>query len=279
MEDLDFSVTQIGHLNYRKPNANWKIQDMINEKNYILASAEQGSAHYEIDGRRVRINSQDVLFFKKGEPHTGYSDAEHPWSFYTIGFNMEFNNDYTKEFFKQFDTLHRHVNTVQHRALFPNMYKVWLFHETGYLIKCKSTIMDILYELILAKTHYNLPPAHIKKINKALHFIMENPKKTHRVEELAQISGFSVSYFRLLFKQMTGHTVTNYQNMLRIRHAHDLLQTGDCNVGQAAAAAGFIDVGYFSRMHNKMFGYAPSQCKKARDPLGLMTSSSGDILR
>ena len=80
--------------------------------------------------------------------------------------------------------------------------------------------------------------------------------------ELAQIAGFSESHFSKLFRQVTGQSVIAYQNTLRLTHAESLMQLGDCNVSEAAAAVGFRDIYYFSRLYKKVMGTPPSGAMK-----------------
>ncbi len=71
-------------------------------------------------------------------------------------------------------------------------------------------------------------------------------------------------YVRRIFKQKTGYTPKAYLNNLRIEKAKELLsdKTGNYNVKQTAAACGFNDQYYFSRMFKRETGVSPNRYKK-----------------
>ena len=85
--------------------------------------------------------------------------------------------------------------------------------------------------------------------------------KVESITTLAEQTGLSESRFRLLFRELTGCSVTHYQNRLRIQAARDLLASGHFAVGEVAEELGFRDVYYFSRLFKKFTGLTPSQCR------------------
>ncbi len=71
-------------------------------------------------------------------------------------------------------------------------------------------------------------------------------------------------YVRRIFKQKTGYTPKSYLNRLRIEKAKELLSDKNKrhNVKQAAAACGFNDQYYFSRMFKRLTGVSPNRWQK-----------------
>ncbi|WP_281287048.1 helix-turn-helix domain-containing protein [Paenibacillus hemerocallicola] len=90
----------------------------------------------------------------------------------------------------------------------------------------------------------------------------ENYSKNYSVDEICQMIGYSTSHFQLIFKKVTGITIIQYQNEIKIKKARDLLQYGNCNVTEAALQVGFNDMNYFSRLYKKMTGHNPSEYLK-----------------
>ena len=80
-------------------------------------------------------------------------------------------------------------------------------------------------------------------------------------EAIAHEQGITLTYFRTLFKEVTGMPPTDYLNRVRILHALELLQTSDAPVAEIGRAVGIYDANYFSRLFKKITGYPPRYFK------------------
>lgn len=75
---------------------------------------------------------------------------------------------------------------------------------------------------------------------------------------LAKQFSYHPNYISQLIRQRTGMTLHRYLLHRRIEAAIDLLQAGECNVTEAAAAVGFQDVKHFSKCFKSITGQIPS---------------------
>ena len=80
-------------------------------------------------------------------------------------------------------------------------------------------------------------------------------------EGIARGQGITLSYFRMIFKEITGMPPTDYLNRVRILHALELLQTSDAPVAEIGRKVGIYDANYFSRLFKKITGYPPRYFK------------------
>ena len=261
-ESLNFTVTKIGHIHFRMSNPQWGFVDLVNPNNYILAYAESGKVHYLLDGKDITVLPNQLCFFQVGEPHTAWADPEDPWRYFSLSFDLLFLDDESRELIQSVKTLHIPRNHVRCRNLLFAIYWAWNTQKPGYYLEIRSLLMDLLREIFCGSYQNELTDTQQFRMQKVLSHIHENLTETYSVATLAQIAGFSESHFSKLFRQMTGQSVINYQNMLRLTQAKNLIQLGDCNVSEAAAAVGFRDIYYFSRLYKKMMGAPPSGTMK-----------------
>lgn len=74
------------------------------------------------------------------------------------------------------------------------------------------------------------------------------------VPELAAMASLSTSHFSALFKRHVGYPVLQYQTMLRMGRARELLDTTSATVAAIAAEVGYPDSFYFARQFKKVHG-------------------------
>lgn len=90
-----------------------------------------------------------------------------------------------------------------------------------------------------------------------LHF--QEPLSLHT---LANSCSVSASYLSGLFRKETGNTVTQYIHLVRVRHSLMLLNTTRLPVQEIAAACGFQDVNYFTRVFRQLQEKSPRQYRE-----------------
>jgi AraC-like DNA-binding protein len=70
------------------------------------------------------------------------------------------------------------------------------------------------------------------------------------LSDYARLYLMSESSLRALFKEYTGKSVVKYRNLVRLRHANELIRDGLCTT-EAAYAVGFSSVSYYCRLAKK----------------------------
>lgn len=90
--------------------------------------------------------------------------------------------------------------------------------------------------------------------------------KQEKMEVYARLCGISLPYFHSLFRQWAGLSPVAYRSRLRIARAKELLQSG-AGVTQTAAAVGFDDPFYFSRVFKAETGLSPRAYRRQETAL------------
>ncbi|MCH1982520.1 AraC family transcriptional regulator [Ruminococcus sp. OA3] len=132
----------------------------------------------------------------------------------------------------------------------------------------KASLLQVI--LVTIKRAQNRQPPKLLKHNtrkrelvaSALSYMEEHYSEELDVVKLARDSALSESYFRMLFKDVTGLTPLEYVTRVRIIKSLEFLQSDGITVRQAAEQVGIYDPNYFTRVFKKVMGYPPSYFKK-----------------
>jgi AraC-like DNA-binding protein len=95
-------------------------------------------------------------------------------------------------------------------------------------------------------------------IRRAVRWIRENYTRPFRVEEVAQLSGMSVSAFHRNFQAVTAMTPIQFQKHIRLQAARLLLANRPNDITGVGHRVGYDSPSQFSREYRRQFGAPPS---------------------
>ncbi len=98
-----------------------------------------------------------------------------------------------------------------------------------------------------------------RQLKSVLQFIADHYRDKIKVSELAQLSGFSESYFMSFFKQNVGMSCISYINHYRIQRAANALEETTQPVMDIAMDNGFDNISYFNLQFRRAFGMTPRE--------------------
>lgn len=132
----------------------------------------------------------------------------------------------------------------------------------------KASLLQVI--LVTIKRAQNRQPQKLLKqntrkkelINNALSYMEEHYTEELNVAKIARESALSESYFRMLFKDVTGLTPLEYTTRIRIIKSLEFIQRDNVTIRQAAEMVGIYDPNYFTRIFKKVMGYPPRYFKK-----------------
>jgi AraC-like DNA-binding protein len=103
-----------------------------------------------------------------------------------------------------------------------------------------------------------LADSSLTHITRAVRWIRENYNRPFRVEEVAQLSGMSVSAFHRNFQAVTAMTPIQFQKHIRLQSARLLLANRPGDVTGVGSRVGYDSPSQFSREYRRQFGAPPS---------------------
>jgi AraC family transcriptional regulator len=112
-----------------------------------------------------------------------------------------------------------------------------------------------------AKTRANTE--YTQRINRVIDYLRGNLDRQVTLEELAKIACFSEFHFHRIFGAVSGETLNNFTNRLRLEKAARLLRYSSQSLTDIALDCGFSSSATFSRAFRSGYDTSPSQFRKS----------------
>ncbi|GLX92452.1 AraC family transcriptional regulator [Herbidospora sp. NBRC 101105] len=104
-----------------------------------------------------------------------------------------------------------------------------------------------------------LADSGLSHVARAVRWIREHYAQPFRVEEVARLSGMSVSAFHRNFQAVTAMSPIQFQKQIRLQEARLLLATSPGDIAGVGHRVGYDSPSQFSREYRRQFGTPPSQ--------------------
>lgn len=157
-------------------------------------------------------------------------------------------------------------------------------NDNRYEQAAVNVMGDLIYEILVS--YYNRSPQVDIRVEGIVELMYDHLADTgFDLEAAIDESGYSKSYFRKLFKNTFGEPPLAYFNHLRVDHARSLIQQfgGSRAIKDIAAASGFADPLYFSRIFRRYAGVSPKEyakqvTAKAKDMAPIIMDTPKELL-
>lgn len=93
-------------------------------------------------------------------------------------------------------------------------------------------------------------------------WLQQNVTQQASLAQLANLVDLSPRQLNRRFQAVVGQTPSQYLQQARCTLASDLLQNTNLNITEVAAAVGYVDAGYFTKIFNRYAGQSPSDFRR-----------------
>jgi AraC family transcriptional regulator len=101
-----------------------------------------------------------------------------------------------------------------------------------------------------------------QRINRVIDYLRVNLDRQVKLEELAKVACFSEFHFHRIFSAVSGETLNNFTNRLRLEKAARLLRFSDQSLTDIALDCGYSSSATFSRAFRSGYETTPSKFRK-----------------
>ena len=240
----------------------WRPRGRLDFQLLYIAS---GKAHFHFNGKEHIVTAGHMVLYRPKEPqkyeYYGEDQTEVYWVHFTGGNVTNILRSYGLTDDKQ---VFYCGSSLEYKELFRNMiYELQMckenFGEMTEMYLRQLFIMLHRYFLTTLKTEN---ARIVEEMDRATAYFNEHYSEDISIDEYAEKSHVSVSWFIRNFKHCTGITPMQYILSKRIYNAEILLQDPTYNITEIARIVGYDNPLYFSRIFKKAKGLSPSEYRK-----------------
>ena len=111
----------------------------------------------------------------------------------------------------------------------------------------------------------NASHEYTRRIDRVIDYLRDHLDKPLKLEDLARVACFSEYHFHRVFGAMTGETLNDFTNRLRLEKAARLLRYSEQSLTDIALDCGFSSSATFSRAFRTGYDTSPSQFRKSAE--------------
>jgi AraC-like DNA-binding protein len=241
---------------------------------YYLASGER---YYFIKDSVFRIKKGHLVFINQGVMHKT-TDADLPdHRRMLVYFEKRFLETLNGSVGLLLDFLAQKNYCVMELSIkeqnyvenvYQEMNEEILKKEVGFEVSLQGLLMKFLVFIARhleehnERKYFSNCPKH-EKIADVVKFIDSHYSEQLSIGEIAEHFYISQYYLCRTFKEITGYTLVQYINSVRVKEAQRLLVNDELKMIQVAEKAGFGSVAQFNRVFRELIGSSPLSYRKS----------------
>lgn len=248
-------------------------QNMLKE--HFLLFAIEGLNELRIGNQFFSLKKGEMLLIKKATyvEIVKSGDAVNDFMYESVSFSLK--KDILIDFIKLIEMDHSlEEKESDHKALihpYGERLKSFLESLKPYFDD-NENIKTGLFKLKILELLYDLSQANPKFLNELINIdqnetrdllktIEEHYLKPYSLQELAYISGRSLSSFRREFESLFQTTPAKWIQEKRLQKAKELFLNTQLTIANVCYEVGYENVSHFSRLYKSYFGYNPTETK------------------
>jgi AraC family transcriptional regulator of arabinose operon len=245
-------------MGYYPEAAGHHMQRLQHDDN-LLIYCVSGRGRLDTGHWRGAIGPGQVIVLPRDQPHQYEARRGDPWTLYWV----HFQGDSAPAFIQYLG--YRDTAPVLNAGVAPNLIATFAslmeVRRTGYstraFINAANQLRYLLTQMALeirAQQRRNNSNFDFEQLQG---FMLEHIDKPLTLDTLAARANLSKYHFSNRYKKLTGYSPIKHLLNMKMEHACHLLDSTDLSVQAVAAAVGYDDPLYFSRLFSKTIGISP----------------------
>ncbi|NHN29682.1 helix-turn-helix domain-containing protein [Paenibacillus agricola] len=227
---------------------------------WLLTFTLGGEGYWLAGGKEQLCHTGDLTLLKPGAPHQYGTSKGQTWHFVWVHFPVKLaESNLLPEDEEELSV--QHIDNEFTRERIHNAFIRILTDsrergEYGYEL-CSSALREILLLLAQKKNR-----AIDSRVEETLHLLSQHMREQLKIDDIARKVGLSPSRLSHLFKSVTGQSIVDTLNQMRIQQAALLLEHTDRSASEVSHDVGFQNYNHFMNQFRKWYGVNPSTFRR-----------------
>jgi AraC family transcriptional regulator of arabinose operon len=205
------------------------------------------------------IDPGDLVLLPQGLMHEYRANRRNPWSIYWVHFQGASTGIFTQYLgYREGQPVVEVGLSPTLPAAFTSLMQV---RRTGYstraFINAANQLRHLLSQMALDIRAHQGRGEQTFDLQQVHGFMLEHIDQPMTLDTLAATANLSKYHFSTRYKKLTGYSPIKHFLNMKMEHACHLLDSSDLTVQAIAAAVGYEDPLYFSRLFSKTIGLSP----------------------
>jgi len=251
-----------GSDNYRGMHSHMAIE---------IVEVKSGILNCYVNDDVIEVHPKQIIFINSNTCHKLHSENTEVF-YYQVDLSLLQESIYDDKLSKLYSFISR-TQVKPYLILNDNNEITILLNKinikyTNDLQESRWYIKGYLYELIafMYSQSFIIPltisEEQFKKIERVVNYIDINFKLPITLEEISSLVKYNKYTICHTFKEVTGSTIFEYINFLRVHYAVEKLKETKNSILEIATDCGFSSPTYFNRVFKSFFGCSPSVYRK-----------------
>jgi len=251
--------TEIGEIEIEQGTI-WGSAEKL--ENNMLGYCTKGSGIVMIANEQIPVSNDQFFIIPRGVVFKYYSVINENSKLFVAQFNGRNSNLLGKEFSVVRNLIPSVNNMVANREMlfdeiFNNLSKGFHDENLQYVNFCFGHLLATF--IYANKTTDDLSDESNPAIRHSIDYMNKNLHLKLSLNQIADESGYSATYFTTLFKKETGYSPLSYFSHLKILKATEFLDHTKHKVKEISFFLGYADPYYFTKDFTKRMGLSPRQ--------------------
>lgn len=230
--------------------------------NYLLIYCVKGRGKLSISSGHRDVTAGDLIILPAGMPHAYSASADDPWSVYWVHFDGRLAQTYS-----DFLAIEQPIVSIgKLPSLIAEFESLLALRHSSYVLTPFVHGSNLLKSLLtgLAVNIARTRQGGGMDLTVLAGLMQRRLSGELDLEDLAKVAHLSKFHFIRRFRQLTGNTPIQYFIHLKMQHACRLLDSSEDPIKRIAAAVGYEDPYYFSRIFKRVIGVSPQHYRESR---------------
>jgi YesN/AraC family two-component response regulator len=225
-----------------------------------------GKGSFMIERKRHSFKAGMLFYISPDVKHSIEIEAEDPLCFLSVHFNYAKVSMNEEKWGISGDVDSLHLQAVselkdyyQVEDIFRQMIQSWNTKLPGYEFVAKTLLQQLIIAIAQNTQKQSQNYSTSLKVEKIIKYMHQKINEKVSLSELSELVQLSPAYLSRAFKEITGYSIIEFFNKMKIDKAKELILEGDIKIKAVAQTLGFTDEFYFSRIFKRMTGISPSE--------------------